>query len=497
MSYAAYDVPGVFGRIIDATQFVEVTTPLTLGMVGTASKGPLEIPTTVTSIAEFFRLFGPPVLDSYSYYAADAYFAHGSHMIFTRVESAATPAAFATYDVDSSLADPVLTAISEGTWAHDIDIYIVEGSGGAAFIRLDVYYLGDLVESYDNIDDVDPDFAAALNGVSEFLTAVNGGAGTNVVVPQNGTLAGGDDGTTGAVDADYIGSITAGVRTGWQHYRNRRQYPLQLIACPDWPDQQVADEMLNIAYERGDCIALIDAPDGQAPTAAGINTWITGLSPATDEESFGAIIYPWLEVWDAKNNQSVWTPTSGHFAGAIAYNDHTRGPWYAPAGINRGRLIRATDIRLQLSTDDIRTIYTNGNVNPIVVNNGINIEGHKTLQTADTALKYIEVRRALLALRLNAEKAGRKVQFKPNDDKTYRELSGIMDGVVAAMLSSEVRAFRELRFRCDSKLNPDRTKRKHEIHAQFYCKPNIGIETIILDLVLTAAGMAFSESLLA
>lgn len=489
MSYTDFRIPGVYARILDATQFQAEAVPMVLGMTGLATKGPFNTPTKAVSISDWFNKFGPPDPDLQGYYAADSFFSRGNEGWFIRVGDGAQAKAYLDLAITGGGSAPRIRAKSEGTWGHDIDVYVTLGSAGAGYIKIEIYYLGALVDSWDDVAEAtDTDLATLMAG-SLYIEAVNGTAGGTVDEPQSGTLASGDNGDSGIAAANFIGTIVGNTRTGLEIFRNQREYPIDLLICPDAAaEHTVSEKLLSLAEYRGDCFSLIDTPDSLTP--AGAVSWID--SATKFDSSWGSGYYPWAQIWDDKNQQNVWTPPSGHVAGAMAYNDDIAWPWFACAGVKRGRLIKALDLRLPLSDLDIETLYADSRVNSIIKRNtGIMINGHKTLLDAATALRYNEVRRALIALRFLATGASRTVQFDPNDSYTFRAMEGAMAPVVEFLVRE--RAFRELAFECSEKLNKPSTKRQHIIKSRFYCKPTIAAEIIILDIILTAEGLAFSE----
>jgi len=488
--YTDFRIPGVYARILDATQFQVEAVPMVLGMVGTASKGPFNTATKVTSLPDYFNKFGSPNPNSQSYYAADAYFARGNEAWFIRVGDGAQAKAYIDLAVTGGGSSPRIQANAEGTWGNDIDVYVTLGSSGAGFIKIEIYYLGGLVDQWDDVADASDTDLATLLADSLYVEAVNGTAGGTIDEPQQGSLTGGDDGESGIAASDYIGTVSGNDRTGMEIFRNQREYPIDILICPDAAaEHTVAEKLLWMAEYRGDCYAIVDTPDALTPTAA-----VSYINSATKlDSSWGSAYYPWVEVWDDKNSQNVWTPPSGHVAGAMAYNDTLAWPWFATAGVKRGKLIKGLDLRLALSDLDIETLYADSRINALVKQNGITINGHKTLLDQTTALRYNEVRRSLVALRFLAAAAVRDIQFDPNDDYTFRALEGNMAPVVEFLVRE--RAFRELAFQCNTSLNPSSSKRQHIIKARFYCKPTIAAEVIILDIVLTAEGLSFSEQL--
>lgn len=494
MGYSDYRIPGVYARILDGTQYAPETVPMVLGMSGLATRGSFNTATEISTISEYYNTFGPPDPDLQSYYAADAFLARGNKLWFIRVGDGAQAKAYIDLATTGG-SSPRIKANSEGTWGHDIDVYVTSGSAGGATIKIDIYYLGALAESYDNVSNASDSDLATLFADSLYVEAVNGAAGGIIDVPQSGTMANGDNGDSAAVAATFNGTISGNTRTGLEIFKNQREYPLDVMICPDGAAiAAVGDKLIELAEYRGDCLSIVDTPDSLTPTAA--VAWIDAGGAGKWDSSWASAYYPWVKVYDAKNAQDVWTPPSGHVAGAMAYNDNLAWPWFACAGSERGKLVKALDVRLNLSDTEIETLYADSRLNYLVKGNGIQIEGHKTVYDVTTALRYNEVRRALIALRYLAEQVIRtNVQFKPNDDYTFRNAEASMKPVLNFMLRE--RAFREITFECNASLNPARTKRQHQIRGRFYVKPTIAADIIILDIVLTAEGLSFSEQVLA
>ena len=73
-----------------------------------------------------------------------------------------------------------------------------------------------------------------------------------------------------------------------------------------------------------------------------------------------------------------------------AFTDEVSDPWFAPAGLRRGRLTKPTDVEVQLNQGDRDALYGPGNVVNFqltkFLQDGIVIYGQKTTQRASTAL---------------------------------------------------------------------------------------------------------------
>src|SRR6185437_15524454 len=53
--------------------------------------------------------------------------------------------------------------------------------------------------------------------------------------------------------------------------------------------------------------------------------------PKPRDSSYGALYYPWIQVFDPRQNRTRAVPPSGHVAGIIAKTDIERGVHKAPA----------------------------------------------------------------------------------------------------------------------------------------------------------------------
>ena len=83
--------------------------------------------------------------------------------------------------------------------------------------------------------------------------------------------------------------------------------------------------------DRGDCFAVIDPV-----------LYNSSISSVTSEgtkfnSSYGGMYWPWIQVND-DTGMYRWVPGSVGAAEVFAFNDKTKHPWFAPAGLNRGMI---------------------------------------------------------------------------------------------------------------------------------------------------------------
>lgn len=97
----AFVSAGAYAREIDLSLFVETATNTVFAMPHVFNKGPIGTPTLVTNLNRLLEMFGDPINPSVSASAAQGWFAareylrHGNKLYVTRIESAASPAAYA------------------------------------------------------------------------------------------------------------------------------------------------------------------------------------------------------------------------------------------------------------------------------------------------------------------------------------------------------------------------------------------------------------------
>lgn len=244
-------------------------------------------------------------------------------------------------------------------------------------------------------------------------------------------LAGGSDGTvTGDMTQELIGSQAVDLETGWETgiyaFSDPEKIDINTLIVPfysavHWEVGFIADA---ICKTRGDAFFIWDCP--QSLSATEVVAWHNGEyegGPTTALNSnYSALYWPWVQVFDQYNDKKRWIPPSGFIAGQFAYSDMVSEPWFAVAGLNRGKLDTALDTEVVPGLGDRDSIYGNGNaVNPIVDFRrlGIHIWGQRTLQRKASALDRINVMRLVLFLRKTIATVSAYFVFEQNDKLTW------------------------------------------------------------------------------
>lgn len=238
-------------------------------------------------------------------------------------------------------------------------------------------------------------------------------------------LLGGTSGTAVTKD-DIIGDPSE--RTGIYAFSNPEVIDINVLCAPGWSaDPSVAKAMVSLAENRGDVIALVDAPFGlNVQNVVNYRKNILNLN-----SSYGAMYYPWVKIADTVNKKDIYVPPTSLVAAQYAYTDQVSDVFYAPAGRNRGTITEALAVERTL-TQGQRDILALNQVNPIHAESGygIYIKGQRTLQTTTTALDRVNVRRLLLKLRKVVASASKAFEFEPGDAITAQKLKQVAETVL-------------------------------------------------------------------
>ena len=206
--------PGVLARENDQSQVTEQPVSVGAAVIGPTSKGPVEIPTVVTSYSQYKAIFGGAVesgSDSYNYMtgiSAYNYFQNGGEsLLVTRVTSGSFTAAESTR-VDNSLTDGILLTTTDAlssSIASGFNISSSAGNGPTGSIT----GIG-ITGSISGSGAIASLTFATSESISSF-TLTNGGtgfeAGETIIIPSSsfpGALPGGTDITITVASADLL-----------------------------------------------------------------------------------------------------------------------------------------------------------------------------------------------------------------------------------------------------------------------------------------------------
>jgi hypothetical protein len=228
---------------------------------------------------------------------------------------------------------------------------------------------------------------------------------------------------------EFTDAYTANVnafKSGLDEMASPEVVDINILATPgvDYSNNTtVVKYALDIVEDRTDTIYVIDAPRLTVGSVKGTPEQVISSLEATGmDSSYAATYWPWIQIEDPNSGKYTYQAPTMMAVQTYALTDNVAAPWFAPAGLNRGlagpQVVRA-DVRL---TNNQRDTLYQGRVNPIAtfVQQGVVIWGQKTLQTRQSALDRINVRRLLLQVRRLVAAASLTLVFEQND-QTLRD----------------------------------------------------------------------------
>jgi phage tail sheath protein FI len=182
----------------------------------------------------------------------------------------------------------------------------------------------------------------------------------------------------------------------------------------------------------------------------------------------------------------------------MAYTEERNEVWFAPAGFNRGGLnegnagLAVLQVTEQLLSKHRDTLYES-NINPIAsfVTEGLVVFGQKTLQTTQSALDRINVRRLLLFVKKEVSRISNGLLFDQNLPATWNRFKSqvvpMLESVKTRLGLSDFRVILD-----ESTTTPDLIDR-NIMYAKIFLKPARAIEFIAVDFVITNTGASFDD----
>jgi phage tail sheath protein FI len=191
---------------------------------------------------------------------------------------------------------------------------------------------------------------------------------------------------------------------------------IAIVAVPGATTQEQHNDLLGHCLKLQDRVAILDGV--QQPTVL----TPARISPAGRSEagSYGAIYFPWIQIFDPVTTAVITVPPSGHIAGIYARSDANRGVHKAPANeVVLGTL--GLERRISKAQQD--------GVNPDGINvirefNGtIKVWGARTrADEAHSEFRYISTRRFFNFLRESIDEGTQFVVFEPNNSALWERI---------------------------------------------------------------------------
>lgn len=287
--------------------------------------------------------------------------------------------------------------------------------------------------------------------------------------------------------SDYY-AYFEGIRT----FSNPEAVNINVFATPGidtFDNTNLVEEAIEmIETERADSLYIVTTPDVDSAGDVLEEEDVTSQLEDEFDSSYTATYWPWVQVNDSENNVYIWLPATRDVVRNIALTDNIAYPWFAVAGVQRGK-VDAIQVRKKL-TQTQRDVLYEGRVNPILTHSteGLNIWGNRTMQIAESALSSVNVRRMLLQARKLISAVSLRLLFEQNDDIVRNQFLSLVNPIL-----DNIRTERGLRdFRVKLENDPEAFDRG-ELCGQIFIKPTRALEFICVDFVLTPTGASFDD----
>ena len=279
----------------------------------------------------------------------------------------------------------------------------------------------------------------------------------------------------GLIPAQYTASLNL--------LQNKDEYDFEIISLPGVNIQNgsiATDALIDVATQRGDCIAIVDTGN----YGSTLNQTTTRAS--TVDSSYAATYWPWVQVNTVGGFEFV--PASTVIPGVYATNDRLGAEWFAPAGFNRGGVGGVIQAERKLSPAMRDTLYS-ANVNPLATfpGNGTVVFGQKTLQLKATALDRVNVRRLLIELKRTVGNIGKTLLFEQNTAATRNRFLAAVNPYMESIQQRQ--GLYSYRVVMDETNNTADVIDRNQMVGQIFLQPTKTAEYIILDFNVTPTGV--------
>jgi phage tail sheath protein FI len=281
-----------------------------------------------------------------------------------------------------------------------------------------------------------------------------------------------------------------------------------IMTVPGVTNESLTKYLIDTAEGRADALGVIDVKGGFQPrherdaniaTRRGdLNAVLNNMRDRNLNNSYGCAYYPWVTIRDDINQSFVKAPPSVVALGVLANTEKAADVWFAPAGFQRGGLsqgaggVPVLSVETKLTSRNRDDLY-DININPIASfpSEGLVVFGQKTLQSTQSALDRINVRRLLIFTKKGISQIASTTLFQPNVRDTWNGFKTRAENFLSDV---------KVRFGVDdfkvlldeTTTTPDLVDR-NIMYAKIFIKPTRAIEFIAIDFVITRSGASFED----
>ena len=291
----------------------------------------------------------------------------------------------------------------------------------------------------------------------------------------------------------YTGPTVIAYQKACDVLADKSAVELQVLALPGQRASAVTNYALSSCEERFDALYVMDVEELDASNELiesddykpHVSNTITHFEGRVLDSSFGAAYFPDLAVRRTSDNSAIVVPPSVGVLGVISRNDRIKAPWFAPAGLNRGR-VNSPGVKLQMNRDLLNDLY-DADINPIYEPAGrageVYVFGQKTLLQGESALDRINVRRLLIDIRRKVKAIGESLLFEPNRESTLAKFSALVEPIMQDVQKRQGVA--RYKVQIDSSTTTQNDIENNTVRGKIYLQPLKSIEFISLDFVVT------------
>ena len=273
-------------------------------------------------------------------------------------------------------------------------------------------------------------------------------------------------------------------------FANKQLYPITLLINGGKSTPVVQRAIDGLAQSRGDCIGLLDVPSASQQAQQAVNYRNLSLNI---NSSYSGLFSPDLLENDTINGKQQYVPFSGTAAALCAYTDNVANPSYSIAGLNRG-LLNVLGTRYVYDAGEMTALY-NAQVNytQTFIGAGTALWEQQTLANEKSALSWLSVRRIVNVMKTAIYSFLIYSVQEPDNDFTGRQIvSACSQYLQAVQNAGGISSFKVV---SDSTNNSIAMRNSAIRQVTIIIVPTLPIHEINLSLVISPAGVSFSETL--
>lgn len=292
-----------------------------------------------------------------------------------------------------------------------------------------------------------------------------------------------------AITSDYYAYLA-----GCKVFANPQDIDINLFATPgiNWSDNTLlTEEIIDVIEDSeegrgGDALYIMAAP---GPNSVGTpQEVVDAFETAEINSSYACTYYPWVMYYDNSNKRYINLPVTKDVVKNMAATDNNSFPWFAPAGVERGKVncVKAV-YKTTLSDEDM--LY-NATINPVksFAQDGVLIWGNKTTYPVETPNNRINVRRMMIRVKKLIIDASKNLIFEQYDETLEQQFRSMVEPILADVKSNRG----IIDYRVITECTPE-TRDQHILPAKILIKPTQSLEYISISFVVYPESVKFDE----